>query len=220
MNEEEGMMNARNAFERRHMKATLIQHSNRYTIIDWRREDGSGEYYCNFIVDKKRGSIIISGDLGDCIATWYNELKVKDLAHYMRNTGYWTGKIQCSSNLYEIDSDDWMEDFKDWYKDWFEDGDWLDEIVRHENPNLDLTEEDNLSEERDYQLEEFKDELEKSIISTESGDIFYPTDRMSELMDIIDPDWYENSFGRRYNLRIYLWGEGFYMACRQLDFVE
>ncbi len=48
-------------------KATLIQDTERYFAVDWRSESGSGDYYVNYILDKKRGSLIISGDLGDCI---------------------------------------------------------------------------------------------------------------------------------------------------------
>lgn len=47
-------------------KATLIQDTDRYLAIDWRKGNGSGDYYVNYILDKKRGNIIISGDLGDC----------------------------------------------------------------------------------------------------------------------------------------------------------
>lgn len=58
-------------------KAELIQDTERYFAVDWRKEDGSGDYYVNYILDKKRGSLIISGDLGDCIATWYNPTALK-----------------------------------------------------------------------------------------------------------------------------------------------
>ena len=35
-------------------KATLIQDTDRYMIIDWRKADGSIEYYVNYILDKKK----------------------------------------------------------------------------------------------------------------------------------------------------------------------
>ena len=60
-------------------KAALLQDNERYCIIDWRRADGSGDYYINFIVDKERGSLIVSGDLGDSIATNGVCLTVKDI---------------------------------------------------------------------------------------------------------------------------------------------
>lgn len=58
------LLEAEKAFERRGHKATLVQNTDRYTVIDWRKADGSGDYYVNYIIDKKRGSLIISGDLG------------------------------------------------------------------------------------------------------------------------------------------------------------
>lgn len=83
---------ARKAFKEKHHRATLIQNTERYTIIDWRQENGSGEYYVNYIIDKKRGSLIISGDLGDCIATWYSRNGVHDIARYISNVGYFISK--------------------------------------------------------------------------------------------------------------------------------
>ena len=66
-------------------QAKLIQDTDRYFIADWRRADGNVDYYINFILDKKRGSLIISGDVGACIATWYNALTLKNLNSYIRH---------------------------------------------------------------------------------------------------------------------------------------
>ncbi|MDY6278695.1 MAG: hypothetical protein SPL63_01065, partial [Roseburia faecis] len=88
INEEEEIAKAKKVFEKLGHKATLIQNTDRYTIIDWRKGNGSGEYYVNYIIDKKRGSLIISGDLGDCIATWYNSNSVHDIARYTRSVDY------------------------------------------------------------------------------------------------------------------------------------
>ena len=91
-------------------KATLIQDTDRYLIIDWRRADGSGDYYVNYIVDKKRGSLIVSGDLGDSIATWYNKIKPSDLKNYVKNDiGYYISKIQTASDLFYYDEKDVVE---------------------------------------------------------------------------------------------------------------
>lgn len=64
-------------------KATLIQDTDRYLIFDWRKADGSSDYYVNYILDKKRGNLIISGDLGDCIATWYNAVSPRQMRSYV-----------------------------------------------------------------------------------------------------------------------------------------
>ena len=82
-------------------KATLVMNNDRYTAIDWRRADGSGDYYVNYIIDKKRGSLIVSGDLGDSIATWYNPLTVKKLSNFIRNNvDYYIKKIQNIQLIY------------------------------------------------------------------------------------------------------------------------
>lgn len=39
------LLEAEKAFERRGHKATLVQNTDRYTVIDWRKADGSGDYY-------------------------------------------------------------------------------------------------------------------------------------------------------------------------------
>lgn len=86
-------------------KAKLIEDNERYWSADYRRADGSGEHYINFIVDKKRGSLIISGDLGDCIATWYNKLTPEKINSFIRNDPeYFIKKIQCSTDKYRYDA--------------------------------------------------------------------------------------------------------------------
>ena len=94
-------------------KATLIQDTDRYLIIDWRRADGSGDYYVNYIVDKKRGNLIVSGDLGDSIATWYNKIKPSNLKNYVKNDiEYYISKIQTASDLFCYDEKNVVESIK------------------------------------------------------------------------------------------------------------
>ena len=66
-------------------KATLVQNTDRLLVIDWRRADGSGNYYVNYIFDKERGTLVVSGDLGDSIATWFNKLDPSDVKKWIKN---------------------------------------------------------------------------------------------------------------------------------------
>ena len=43
-------------------------------IIDWKNKDGSGEYAIRYTLDMEKGNFIITGDVGYCIASWYNHL--------------------------------------------------------------------------------------------------------------------------------------------------
>ena len=72
-------------------KAAIAVTTERFLGIDWRRADGSGDYYVSYLLDLKRGALYISGDLGDCIAVWYNPLNEKDLKGYIRDIGYFIG---------------------------------------------------------------------------------------------------------------------------------
>ena len=83
-------------------KATLIQDTDRYMIIDWRKADGSIDYYVNYILDKKRGSLIISGDLGDCIATWYDPVKPNELRCEINSTRNHDVKLMLALRCIEL----------------------------------------------------------------------------------------------------------------------
>lgn len=175
-------------------KATLIQDSDRYCIIDWRREDGGEEYYVNYIVDKKRGSLIVSGDLGDSIATWYNPVTAHKLASYVNDVGYYISKMQCSSDKFYYEFDDIVDD------------------IRHmlSNDALDLFNYHN--------EDEFWDEIKDEVMMSRHDDNFYPTERLYDMVSEQCLDYYEtlHCCGRRIAPRVYLWAVGFQMACKQL----
>ncbi len=181
-------------------RATLIQNTDRYCIIDWRREDGSSNYYVNYIVDKARGSMIVSGDLGDSIATWYNALDPAKLKGYIYNdVDYYISKIQCSSDLYVYDEDD-----------------IVNEIKRH----LDVSDVLEYVEESDrfYDEDELWEFIEGEVSDSVYGNNFIPSQELRDVIEEFDSDSWEwlSYCGRSVNLRVYLWAEGFYMACNQL----
>lgn len=194
INEKEEIAKAKKIFEKLGHKATLIQNTDRYTIIDWRKENGSGEYYVNYIIDKKRGSLIISGDLGDCIATWYNSNSVHDIARYIRSVDYFISKFQCASDSYDYDEDDILEDIEGELKE----------------AGVDRTEE--FEDDWDTFTCDFSDDCYK--------EGFRPSrDRTEFLSDYLGDDWWEGSdtWGRRISGRVFLWIAGLNMAVQQLD---
>ena len=179
-------------------KATLIQDTDRYCIIDWRRADGSSTYYVNYIVDKKRGSLIVSGDLGDSIATWFNAVTPAKLKGYIHNdVEYYISKFQCTSHKYTQDADEVVEDIKEYV----DDDELRDAFLESENEVFDTP-------------EEMWEEVADEVFSCIYGDDFIPSDRLNELF----PESWEwlPHCGQRIKLRCYMWAEGFYMACEQL----
>lgn len=181
-------------------KATLIQDTDRYLAIDWRKSNGSGDYYVNYILDKKRGSLIISGDLGDCIATWYNKLDAAKVKSFVNDVPYFMGKFQCASDQYTYNEDDVAADVVDRLREFD-----LDDIAIS----------NNLSDSLDDFWVDIKREISES--TCRRGE-FLPTDKLIEVIEQIDADFSEwlYSCGQRIHPRVYLWAIGFQMACDQL----
>lgn len=179
-------------------KATLIQDTDRYCIIDWRRADGSGDYYVNYIVDKKRGSLVVSGDVGDSIATWYNPIKVSSLKGFLNDIDYYISKMQCASDKYRFDDDDILKDIKGHFREWQIEIDA--ELYNYDSE------------------EEFWEDIESEIADSGIGYEFQPTERLRDIISEYDDCYYEWLFdcGRRIDMRVYLWAVGFQMACEQL----
>lgn len=192
----------------RHFKdhvATLIQDTDRFTIIDWRKRNGSGDYYINFIVDKKRGSLIVSGDLGDSIATWYNPIKVNDLKDYIfKDIPYYMSKFQCTSDSLVYDEDDVLESLID----------GLFGVEDDRSENIDTYIESSCFDTFDEFKEALREEVERSIFDKD----FRPTERLYELATDVYPDAWEcfNGCGAKIDGRVYLWAIAFNMACNQL----
>lgn len=181
-------------------KAELIQNTDRYLIIDWRKENGSGDYYVNYIVDKKRGSLIVSGDLGDSIATWYNPLEPTKLKRYIQDIGYYVSKFQAASNCYFYESENVIADMKK-------------ELDTFENNCVGI---DGKLYSVNALWEMIEDEIDEDCIYNNE---FIPSDNLIHILEEIGcEDTHEWLYrcGRRIHGRVYLWAVGFDMACEQL----
>lgn len=182
-------------------KATLIQDTERYFAIDWRRADGCSDYYINYILDKKRGSLIISGDLGNCIATWCNKLTAANLKQYLNSVDYFMEKFQCTSNDYTCFSDDIKADIRKHFDDY------------------DINVEEICEEETFDSADEFWQYIENEVDESAARvNNFLPTDELLRIIEKIDGDYFEWLYdcGKRIHPRVYLWVVGFQMACEQL----
>lgn len=186
-------------------KATVITENDRYLIIDWRREDDSGDYYINFIIDKKRGAFIVTGDLGDSIAIWYNPVTPENLKSWIYNDiGYYIGKIQCASDLYKYDEDDIINDIKENINETA-----INDYIENNNRYF---EHNNTEEFWEYM---------KSLVSEsmyEHDTVFVASDDLRNILEDLDPDWWEwlDDCGRHIDGRVYIWTIGFKMAMEQL----
>lgn len=177
--------------------AKIVVNNRSVLVLDWRDKNGSSEYYIRYIVDKEIGSLIIQGDLGFAVACWYNKLDPRSLAGYVKNIGYFTEKLQCSTDKYTYDDDDIKSDVYQYFDDiavGYE-GDELREVIddcqyiiraitdaKHNNDGLD--------------------------------------DEARRILEKYDPDWWENPYlgnaGRRVAERVKLWADGYARAVREV----
>ncbi len=87
-------------------------------IIDFKNPKSSN-YRIRFMFEEDYYRLHISGDLGELIATNFNNMCYKDFSDFVHNTGYFEGKVNCSSRpLYEYDYDKAKEDLRELFEDY------------------------------------------------------------------------------------------------------
>ena len=84
--------------------ATLTDYGN-IKILDF-KEPGTSNYRIRFLFEEDYYRLHISGDLGQLIATNYNNMCYEDFSDFVHSIGYFQGKIDCNDrDIYEYDSD-------------------------------------------------------------------------------------------------------------------
>lgn len=99
--------------------ATLTEYDN-IKILDFKNPD-SNHYRIRFIFEEDYCRCHISGDLGELIATNYNNMTYEGFKDFVHNTGYFEGKIDCNNReIYEYDEDVAKEELQERIEDYFE----------------------------------------------------------------------------------------------------
>lgn len=184
-------------------KAHLLMSNDRFTAIDW-RQPGSSNYFVSYIVDRKLGTLIIHGDLGDCIAAWNHAVTVADMKDYVNDVPYFMKKFQCSSDKFVFETDTSLDVI---LNNLFEDD---EEVYDH------FTDHEEYLQFR----EDLRSEVEDSIKN--NGEDFFPTEHLVEMVrETLNGDYYDaygilDKPGVMISPRVYLWAIGFVMACDQL----
>ena len=80
---------------------------------------GSSNYRIRFLFEEDYYRLHISGDLGELIATNFNNMCYEEFNDFVHNTGYFEGKIDCNSRpIYEYDYDKTRQDLEEHLKDY------------------------------------------------------------------------------------------------------
>lgn len=197
--------------------ATVVLSNEDFLIFTW------GDPYTinlstKYYLDKRRGTLIVSGDSGHCIASWHNSVSAKDMYCYLNDEGYFIEKIRCSSNMYTFNWEDVEEDLAELKTDMQQiakDCEWtsmelwklLKDIGVYTSQNCTVEEmvRDAFVVVKDF-VQEYDGPMEC---------INYPV----EIVGIFELFGFEPaySFGERTSPRITLWRTGYRLAFEQLQ---
>lgn len=178
-------------------RATVVQRDENFFILDWRNVSGSVEYFVRYILDIKRGTLVVSGDLGDCVASWYNTVQPERLVEYLEDVPYFMSKFQCSSDTYCYYIANIKEDL---------------DAIKAEYELCD-----------DQEAMEMDDDFNSMLEMLNECDLnehFVYPDELSELFAKYDDEWWNSDFttvGQRISPRVILWAVGYRMAMQQLE---
>lgn len=91
--------------------ATFTDYGN-IKILDFKNPESS-EYRIRFMFEEDYCRLHITGDLGDLIASNYNNMTYDKFSDFVDNAGYFEGKIDCMSRrVYFYDTDKAITDLK------------------------------------------------------------------------------------------------------------
>lgn len=140
-------------------KAKLTDYGN-IKILDFKNPNSS-EYRIRFLFEEDYCRLHISGDLGELIATNYNNMAYDKFGDFVRDTGYFEQKIDCHSRpLYSYDEEAVKEDVLELIKEEYE---FEEFIENYRNEHYCLS-----SESDEEVLEDFFDDV-FSDFSDETG---------------------------------------------------
>lgn len=129
--------------------ATFTDYGN-IKILDF-KEPNTSHYRIRFLFEEDYCRLHISGDLGELIATNYNNMTYEKFSDFVNDVGYFEEKINCHNRkIYVYDEDDAKNDIKERLEEY----DCLDNVLEHDRYEWE-TDEDKLEEFYEDVLEDF-----------------------------------------------------------------
>ncbi len=190
-------------------EATIIQNDNSFFIADWEDSNGSGNLATRYILDKKKGTLIITGDSGNCVALWHHKCTPGEVSEYLNNVNYFIQKIKCSTNIFKYEWKDVEEDINQEKEVYLK-------IINDENDELIGDFGVPITEEQCNK--EFNEMLD---VLYEHWDIYKGcsySERFDSLMSKYNSCWWEcTNYGERIDERLYLWIYGYKKCIEKLS---
>lgn len=129
--------------------AKLTDYGN-IKILDF-KDPNSSHYRIRFLFEEDYCRLHISGDLGELIATNYNNMTYEKFSDFVNDIGYFGEKIDCNSrNIYVFDEVKARKDIKKILEEY----DLLDDVLQHDRYDWE-TDDEKLEEFFESALEDF-----------------------------------------------------------------
>ncbi len=187
--------------------ATLVQEDDNFFIMDWHDRNGSGNMATRYILDKKNGTLIITGDSGSCIATWHNKTSPEEMARYIDSVDYFIEKIQCTEFKYSFEWKNVVDDLNELRKEYMS---YVQEGDFYDNNRKLITPED---------CEEDFDEMQSILYDIDIRENMVYPEELTDIFEKYTTEWYEGGFanlGKRVHIRIYQWIYGFQTGVKEI----
>lgn len=191
-----------------------IQNLGTLTVIDWRNQDGSGNWRVRYILDGCR--LIITGDLGSAVFRRAEPYTLEHCSTMLKNLSYEAGKCQADGSrsgegIYSWSYSYIEQDLKGYFKDYYS----------PEDKGLEGEEKANYNEE----VEELIADLCES---ADDDGIHVTEEHMDRLSRISDgyASWEDavsiSNCGKQYSVHFIAWLVGLKMICDQYihEFVD
>ena len=171
--------------------AKVVMNTEDFFIADWANANGSSDYAIRYVLDIKKGILMITGDVGSAIANWYSPVTAKKLKSLVLNVGYFVGKIRCSTDLYIYREEDIREDLDEKYEE-----------LQHKVS--------------DDSLDDLREDFE--VLRDWCSNYQCTNAKVTPEIEIICDTYAINlsRIGRRISPRVHLWAAGYQMLAEQL----
>ena len=202
--------------------ATEVLNDEKFLIIDWRGKN-TERFSSRFIVDKRKGNLIITGIDGDCIASWHRTITPETLENVLNDILQFVKKIRTSSKIYTFDITAAEEDFRkaikeNIYTDYNSLIEYLTSWTGDDLSSISEKAKEEIYRDFKWDMSEAFDSLIE--LKGRGGDI--PDDLDRCMKEWFGTEWYIEEFpdilkfGRVLNFQAYYWAVGFQMAYAQL----
>lgn len=193
-------------FKKRGHKAIPVLINNKFWIVDWQKAEGGNEYAVRYYIDIEQGILIITGDLGSCVACWYNKVVPEDMQSYIQSIDYFISKMQCTSDKYTYEYEDVRDDIAS----------LKEEVIKE----VEEDEGEKISDDKLNEIVDDFDDIQSFFDESNVSECMNYPDSIIEIFEKYRTDWWESEFtdiGRRINPRVYLWAVGLREAFMQID---